>query len=109
MLRAIDGRVVNARTTLRIGEDNLLSGAAACNRYSVTNCAKLPALQLGPIRSTRMACPWLADELAYFDALSRMTALILDENQTLVLTDPAGRRMTFVPDDTARGARSPKD
>ena len=85
--------------TLQIGDDSQISGAAACNRYSVTNRAELPALQLGPIRATRMACPWLAEEQAYFDALSRMTALRM-EGGTLVLTDPAGERLEFVPDVT---------
>jgi heat shock protein HslJ len=99
----MDGRPVDVRTTLQIGDDNQISGQAACNRYSVTNRAKLPALQLGPIRATRMACPWLAEEQAYFDALSRMTALRI-AGGTLLLTGPAGERMEFVPYGEAPGA-----
>jgi heat shock protein HslJ len=101
-LLAIDGKPVDVRTTLLVGDDNQISGQAACNRYSVTNRTALPALQLGPIRATRMACPRLAEEQAYFDALSRMTALKSDAG-TLILMDPAGRRMEFVPDGIAPG------
>jgi len=101
-LLAIGGKPVGVRTTLQIVDGSQISGAAACNRYSVTNNAELPALQPGPIRATRMACPWLAEEQAYFDALSQMTALRM-EGETLVLTDPAGKRMEFVPDATALG------
>jgi hypothetical protein len=50
-----------------------------------------------------MACPWLAEEQAYFDALSRMTALRI-AGGTLLLTGPAGERMEFVPYGEAPGA-----
>lgn len=46
-----------------------------------------------------MACPWLAEEQAYFDALSRMTAFRLEAG-TLVLMNQAGERMEFTPDGT---------
>ena len=100
---------MDVRTTLQIGEDNHLFGAAACNRYSVTNRAALPALQLGPVLSTRMACPWLAEEQAYFKALSRMTTLVLDGERTLVLMNPDGGRMEFLPEETVGRAGLPKD
>lgn len=99
-LLAIDGQVVEDRATLRIDVDNVLAGAAPCNRWSATNGADLPALQLGAIRSTRMACDKLAAEQAFFDALSLMTSLAPDGDSNLILTGPDGHSMEFVIDRT---------
>jgi heat shock protein HslJ len=97
-LLAIDGTRTDARATLRIDAENVLAGAAPCNRWTAGNGAELPALALGAIRSTRMACERLAEEQAFFDALSRMTAVALAGERNLVLTGPDGRTMEFVPD-----------
>lgn len=95
-LLAIDGVVTETRATLLIGEDGSLAGAAPCNRWSSTNAATLPALELRGIRATRMACDKLEEEQAFFDALSMMTSLEPDGERNLVLTGPDGRSMEFV-------------
>ncbi len=95
-LLAIDGAMTDTTATLQIGADGSLAGAAPCNRWSAMNSATLPALQLGGIRATRMACDKLADEQAFFDAMSAMTAMALDGDRNLVLTGPDGRSMEFV-------------
>jgi heat shock protein HslJ len=97
-LLAVDGVLTDARATLQLQPDGVVSGAAPCNRWSATNTAALPALSLGPIRATRMACDRLADEEAFFAALSVMTALEPKGSRTLVLTGPDGRSMEFVLD-----------
>jgi heat shock protein HslJ len=99
-LLAIDGQVTDAPATLRIGSDGTLAGAAPCNRWSAMNTATLPALTLGPIRATRMACDRLDDEQAFLAALSAMTAMALDGQRNLVLTGPDGRSMEFGRDQT---------
>jgi heat shock protein HslJ len=91
----MDDSTVAFRATLVFGTDNSISGAAPCNRYSATNQADLPALKIGAIRSTRMACPWLAEEQAFFDALSRVTFAGERSGGVLVLSGPDGRTMTF--------------
>jgi heat shock protein HslJ len=95
-LLAIDGKVIDARATLRIDDDNVLAGAAPCNRWSASNRVPLPALQLGGIRSTRMACDKLAVETTFFDALAAMTEVKMDGTRNLILTGPDGRSMEFV-------------
>jgi heat shock protein HslJ len=97
-LLAIDGTRTEARATLRIDKDNVLAGAAPCNRWSANNGSDLPALALGAIRSTRMACDRMAEEKAFFDALALMTTVALDGERNLILTGPDGRTMEFVPD-----------
>ncbi len=95
-LLAIDGQHVDARATLRIDVDNVLAGAAPCNRWLANNQADLPALDLAAIRSTRMACDRLADEQAFFDALVLMTLIKAEEDTRLILTGPDGHSMEFV-------------
>lgn len=95
-LLAIDGKLTETRATLRIDVDNVLAGAAPCNRWSAGNALPLPALALGGIRATRMACDKLADEQTFFDSLSLMTTVQPDGDQTLILTGADGRSMEFV-------------
>jgi heat shock protein HslJ len=97
-LLAIDGVVVPAGPTLRIEADGTTGGKAPCNAWSARSSADLPALALGPIRATRMACDRLAEEQAFFDALARMTAVDPQGYRTLVLTGADGRSMEFVYD-----------
>jgi heat shock protein HslJ len=97
-LLAIDGVATDFRASLRIDKDNVLAGAAPCNRWSVSNRVPLPALKLVGIRATRMACDKLAEEAIFFDALELMTGVALDGERNLILTGPDGRSMEFVPD-----------
>lgn len=97
-LLAIDGKVTDMRATLRIEEDGTLTGFAPCNRWTSSNGAAFPALQLRGIRATRMACDKLEDEKQFFNALSQMTTLQADGAHNLVLTGPDGRTMEFVID-----------
>jgi heat shock protein HslJ len=97
-LLAIDGTRTEGRATLRIDKDNVLAGAAPCNRWMAMNGPDLPALALGAIRSTRMACDRLAEEQAFFAALTLMTQVALDGERNLILSGPDGRSMEFVPD-----------
>ncbi len=101
-LLALDGRVVAADTvaTMQIGTDGTMRGKAPCNSYGSKNQATLPALSLGGIRATRMTCDKLAEEQAFFDALSLMTDIQPDGDQNLILTGPDGRSMEFVTDRT---------
>ena len=105
-LLAIDGTRTEARATLRIDKDNVLAGAAPCNRWMAMNGPDLPALALGVIRSTKMACDRLAEEQAFFDALTQMTEVALAGERNLILSGPYGRTMEFVPDGADNGAET---
>jgi heat shock protein HslJ len=97
-LLAIDGMRVASGTTLRLDPDGRVSGRAPCNAWSTQNGGTLPALALRPIRATRMACPRLDEEAAFFDSLSQMTEARVAGAQTLILTGAHGRSLEFVLD-----------
>jgi heat shock protein HslJ len=99
-LLAVDGKVVelDVTATLRIEADGQIGGQAPCNRWSARNGAALPALQLGAIRATRMACDRLAEEQAFFDTLAAMTDMREDGGRNLILAGSDGRTMEFVAD-----------
>lgn len=105
-LLAIDGVPGAGRATLRIDKDNVLAGAAPCNRWMAMNGPDLPALALGPMQSTRMACDRFAEEQAFFDALLQMTSVALDGERNLILSGTDGRTMEFVPDGADNAAES---
>lgn len=113
-LLAIDGVPTAGRATFRIDKDNVLAGAAPCNRWMAMNGPDLPALQLGPMRSTRMSCDRMAEEQAFFTVLALMTTVALDGARNLILSGPDGRTMEFVPDGTDKATETcrtclPKD
>ncbi len=97
-LLAIDGVFTDAPATLRIGADGTISGTAPCNGFSGTSQAALPALALTGLSATRRACDRLADETAFFEALTVMTEAKVAglPRRNLILTGPDGRSMEFV-------------
>lgn len=97
-LRAMDGQRVEVSATFRIEADGTVGGQAPCNRYGTTNAAALPAVKLGPIAATRMACDRLDLEQAFFDILAGIDMLALGGDQALILTGPEGHSLEFVRD-----------
>jgi heat shock protein HslJ len=99
-LLAIDGVVLDFDivATLRIEENGSITGKGPCNSFGSSNNATLPALSLGGLRATRMACDKLKEERAFFDSLAQMTSLAPDGSRNLILTGPDGRSMEFVQD-----------
>ena len=93
-LQSIDGVTFAARATIDVSEAGKITGHGPCNRYFANQTAPYPWFSTGPIGSTRMACPDLAAEARFFDALSTMT-LVEVLGGTLILTDDNGREMLF--------------
>jgi heat shock protein HslJ len=93
-LAALDGAPFAARATLRFDGAGRIDGQAPCNRYSAAQPLALPGFAAGPVAATRMACPDLAAEGAYFAALEAMTRAEIGD-EALVLSNAAGRSMTF--------------
>lgn len=100
-LLALDGARFAESASLAIDAAGKIAGRAPCNRYFGTNGATLPALSLGGLGATRMACGALAEEQAYLTALGAMTAAELRDDH-LILTGPEGRVMEFVRDPGAK-------
>ena len=95
-LVGLEGQEVGWTATLRL-EGNSVSGTAPCNGFAGTNAATLPDLSFGAIRATRMACPDLAAESVFFEALQAMQRAELDQGH-LYLIGAEGRVMEFARD-----------
>ena len=94
-LASLDGQPFAATATLTFPEPGQIAGQAPCNRYSGAMKAPYPWFDAGPLAATRMACPDLQAETAFFAALDAMTqAEVLDD--TLVLSTDDGREMVFI-------------
>lgn len=92
-LVGLEGQEVDWTASLRLDGDKI-SGKAPCNRWFGTNAAALPAIAIEGIGATKMACPDLAAESAYFEALQAMQRAELDQDH-LFLIGPEGRIMEF--------------
>lgn len=84
------------RVTLEI-EGTRISGQGPCNRYfgSITHSDAVPNnITLGPVASTRMACPNLSAEYNYFQNLQRVSGVeVMHDGVFLTTIDKA--KMVF--------------
>ncbi len=91
----IDGAPLGADATIAFPVTGQVVGQAPCNRYFATQTEFYPWFGLDGIGATRMACPDLDAETAYFAALETMTLAEVAGN-TLILSNTDGRTMVFV-------------
>lgn len=69
-------------------DDGRISGRGACNRLSGSyETDRKGALRIGPLASTRMACPDLSQEQAFVRALESATHYDMDGPMLLLLAD----------------------
>ncbi|PTX57292.1 heat shock protein HslJ [Litoreibacter ponti] len=94
LLQSIDEASFPARATLTFPEEGRIAGDGPCNRFFATQTVPYPWFEIGPIGSTKRACPALAAEQAYFKALANMT-LAEVAGTTLILSNPDGGQMVF--------------
>ena len=95
VLVADAGEAQGAKVTLDTTEAGRLSGQGPCNRWFAAQTGDWPNLVLGPIASTRMACPALGAEGEFFDTLAAVTHAELTAGGILRLTTAAGRHLDF--------------
>lgn len=93
-LTEIDGTRFPAAATITFPEEGTVTGRGPCNAYTATQSVPLPWIEIRDIAATRMACPDLAAEAAFFKALQEMT-LVEVTLDILLLTTPEGREMVF--------------
>lgn len=81
------------RPTLRFGEDGQVSGDGSCNRYAGGYVLDREAIRVGPIATTRRACPppAMAQEVRFLEALLESRRVSVDGTGQLVLEGGAGR------------------
>ncbi|KAF0115396.1 MAG: hypothetical protein FD150_1064 [Rhodobacteraceae bacterium] len=92
-LVGLEGQQVAWEASLRLDGDKV-TGMAPCNRFFGTNTAALPDVSFGAIGATKMACPDLAAESVFFEAMQAMQRSELDQGH-LFLIGPEGRIMEF--------------
>ena len=94
VLQEMNGTSVSPTITLNISEPGTISGQAPCNRYSATQTAPYPWLEIGPIAATRAACPELQFETAYLAQLARMT-LVEVSGPVMILSNTEQETLVF--------------
>ncbi len=94
VLVELDSKPFTARATIAFPSKGKVTGQAPCNTFGSTQTVPLPWFKLGPIVSTKMACPDLAAEQVFFAALEDMS-IAETLNDTLILRNDAGREMVF--------------
>lgn len=90
----MDGAAFAQRATIAFPEPGRVTGKAPCNSYFAIQSVPYPWFALEGIGATRMACPDLPAEAAFFDALEGMT-LAEVSGATLILSNSLGRQMVF--------------
>ena len=93
-LTKLDGAAFGAKATITFPAKGAARGEGPCNAWSATQSAPYPWIALGPIASTRRACPELASEAAFFEALAEMTVAVAEDG-VLTLSNDEGRQMVF--------------
>ncbi len=88
------GNPFTANATVAFPSQGQVRGQGPCNNWGATQTAPYPWFALGPIRASQRACDALADERAFFDALSQMT-LAEVVGDVLILSDPDLGEMLF--------------
>ena len=93
-LTQIDGQPFTANATIAFPEQGTATGQTPCNIWSADQTAPYPWLALGPIAVTERACPDMADERVFLDALTTMT-LAEVQGPILILSNDEGAEMVF--------------
>ncbi|WP_025054760.1 META domain-containing protein [Sulfitobacter noctilucicola] len=93
----MNGDTFDGQATLTFPTRNVIAGRGPCNSYQSRNAVPFPWFGAEPIRSTRMACPSLAQETEFFNALQAATIakvtdglLVLSNDETDLLVFKAG-------------------
>jgi heat shock protein HslJ len=94
----LNDQAFTAQATLSFPKTGQMVGDAPCNSYATTMSVPYPWFTVGPITATKRACPDLAAETAFFNALKAAeftevhgnTMLISNENGVLLLLKADG-------------------
>lgn len=100
-LLGMGGQDVEAAHVTLLLEDGRISGGGFCNRYTGMQSAELPALAIGSIGSTRMACSGdrMAQDGVYLAALEAASSASFTEGRlTITGTGPDLIYEPHVPD-----------
>jgi heat shock protein HslJ len=92
VLVSVDGQPVRAGTSITLAfSDGMAAGSGGCNTYTGPYAMDGPAISVGPLASTEMACPQpvMATEAAYLAALGGVTTWAIPQDA------PVGTQLTL--------------
>lgn len=92
----LDGKAFAAEAQLTLPHEGQIRGRGPCNSFFASVEGDLPALVIGPVASTKMACPDLGLESQFFAALSETVWAERTGDEALILGDAKSPRMVFV-------------
>lgn len=69
----LNGEAVSSDATVTFPTEGRAEGNGPCNAWSASQTAPYPWIELGPIAATRRACPELAFESRFFEALTNVS------------------------------------
>ncbi|MEM1388620.1 MAG: META domain-containing protein [Pseudomonadota bacterium] len=90
----IGGQPAPADATIRFTEKGRIDGTGPCNSYAAAQTAPYPWIEVGAMASTRKACPDLAFETEFFEALQAVT-LAEVSGPIVILSDPPNLELVF--------------
>lgn len=90
----LNGEKVGVQVTIDLSQPGQVAGQAPCNRYGGPYDGQLPDFRPGPMRVTRMACPDLALEQSFLQALESVTRAETERDRLILTGD--GVRLEFI-------------
>ena len=93
-LTELDGKPYAARAVATLTEDGRIVGQGPCNAFTAAYSGRWPDLRFHPVASSRLTCPDLAAETAFFAALAKVEHGAHD-GDALVFTGP-GTSLRFI-------------
>lgn len=93
-LVSLNDQAFDGDATIDLSEAGRVSGKAPCNTYFAEQTAPYPWFEIGPIASTKRACPDLDVEQLFFKVMGRMT-LAEVSGSTLILSNTDDESLVF--------------
>lgn len=95
VLTTVDGKPAAYSATLDLGQPGRVTGQAPCNHYFADLTQADDSFRMRAIGATKMACPQMAEEAAYFQVLQGIEFAQAGQG-TLTLTG-GGHELVFAP------------
>ena len=88
-LTELNGAPFEARATIAFPEEGRVEGRGPCNRFFGEQRVPYPWIEIGPLASTKLACPDLTLEQQYLEALQSMSLAEVN-GAVLILSSDTG-------------------
>ncbi len=94
VLQSLNEAPFDATATLTFPKKGKIAGQGPCNGFTGNQTVPYPWFSAEGIAATKMACPKIAEEAQFFEALQKMT-LSEVSGDTLILSTEDGSQMLF--------------